>query len=239
MHVMVAASQTSGTVHNAGAPREMVDALLIASRALVGVSARSLAAVESHVTLPQFRALVVLGEHFRGTGIRQPSDSGRETGPGDHRTFAFAHRPEPVPTLVHGDAQESNFVSTRDGAVLVDACPYFGHPELNLALVDYFEPVPPAYWTRVENVPGWQRISMIAELCGASSATCTSSHSMVTTHSASGFWRASGMQLTCTRDAKLTASTAASELSPRGRALGDDARSRLLPDDMTPVERSG
>ena len=63
MHVMVAASQTSGTVHNAGAPREMVDALLIASRALVGVSARSLAAVESHVTLPQFRALVVLGEH--------------------------------------------------------------------------------------------------------------------------------------------------------------------------------
>jgi len=26
--------------------------------------------------------------------------------------------------------------------VLLDACPYFGHPEVDLALLDYFEPVP-------------------------------------------------------------------------------------------------
>jgi DNA-binding MarR family transcriptional regulator len=38
---------------------DLVDALLLASRALVGVSARSLAGVDE-VTLPQFRALVVL-----------------------------------------------------------------------------------------------------------------------------------------------------------------------------------
>ncbi len=25
---------------------------------------------------------------------------------------------------------------------MIDACPYFGHPEIDLALVDYFEPVP-------------------------------------------------------------------------------------------------
>ncbi|MBL1095300.1 MarR family winged helix-turn-helix transcriptional regulator [Streptomyces coffeae] len=38
----------------------MVNALLVASRLLVAVSARSLAAVEETLTLPQFRMLVVL-----------------------------------------------------------------------------------------------------------------------------------------------------------------------------------
>jgi DNA-binding MarR family transcriptional regulator len=39
---------------------EVVDAVLAASRALVAVAARSLAAAEEQVTLPQYRALVVL-----------------------------------------------------------------------------------------------------------------------------------------------------------------------------------
>jgi DNA-binding MarR family transcriptional regulator len=39
---------------------EVTDAVLVASRALVAVAALSLAAVEQEVTLPQFRALVVL-----------------------------------------------------------------------------------------------------------------------------------------------------------------------------------
>jgi DNA-binding MarR family transcriptional regulator len=43
----------------------MVTALLTASRLLVAVSARSLAAVEEALTLPQFRMLVVL--HTRGS----------------------------------------------------------------------------------------------------------------------------------------------------------------------------
>ena len=38
----------------------MTDAVLTASRALVGVAARSLAVVDPEVTLPQYRALVVL-----------------------------------------------------------------------------------------------------------------------------------------------------------------------------------
>ncbi len=52
--------------------------------------------------------------------------------------------PEPVPTLLHGDAQQNNFVSTDTGAVIVDAAPYFGHPEMDLALIDYFESAPDA-----------------------------------------------------------------------------------------------
>lgn len=39
-------------------------------------------------------------------------------------------------------AQHHNFVSTVAGAVVVDAAPYFGHHEIDLALVDYFNPVP-------------------------------------------------------------------------------------------------
>ena len=51
--------------------------------------------------------------------------------------------PEPRPTLVHGDAQQNNFLSLPSGeAVLFDAAPYFGHPEVDLALIDYFAPVP-------------------------------------------------------------------------------------------------
>ncbi len=49
---------------------ELVTALLSASRALVGVSARSLATVEDTVTLPQFRTLVVLDTHGT-TGLKQ------------------------------------------------------------------------------------------------------------------------------------------------------------------------
>jgi fructosamine-3-kinase len=50
--------------------------------------------------------------------------------------------PEPVPSLLHGDAQQHNFVSTPGGAVVIDPAPYFGHPEIDLALLGYFDPVP-------------------------------------------------------------------------------------------------
>ncbi|GAA4881095.1 MarR family winged helix-turn-helix transcriptional regulator [Actinomycetospora straminea] len=41
---------------------ELVDAVMTASRALLGVVVRSLAEVDEDVTLPQYRALVVLGQ---------------------------------------------------------------------------------------------------------------------------------------------------------------------------------
>jgi fructosamine-3-kinase len=50
---------------------------------------------------------------------------------------------EPVPALLHGDAQQNNFVSTADGAVVIDVAPYFGHPEADLALVECFSPAGP------------------------------------------------------------------------------------------------
>jgi protein-ribulosamine 3-kinase len=50
--------------------------------------------------------------------------------------------PEPQPSLLHGDAQQHNFVSTDTDAVAIDVAPYFGHPEIDLALVDYFDAVP-------------------------------------------------------------------------------------------------
>lgn len=54
--------------------------------------------------------------------------------------------PQPQPRLLHGDAQHHNFVSTPQGAVIIDPSPYYGHPELDLALLDYFSPVPPEVW---------------------------------------------------------------------------------------------
>jgi fructosamine-3-kinase len=51
--------------------------------------------------------------------------------------------PEPVPALLHGDAQQNNFVAVADGAVVIDVAPYFGHPEADLALVECFSPAGP------------------------------------------------------------------------------------------------
>jgi DNA-binding MarR family transcriptional regulator len=48
---------------------DVVEAVLLASRALVAVAARSLAPEEGNVTIPQFRALVVLG-------LRGPQSAG-------------------------------------------------------------------------------------------------------------------------------------------------------------------
>ena len=46
------------------------------------------------------------------------------------------------PTLLHGDAQQNNFISTAMGAVVIDPAVYYGHPEMDLAYLDYFQPVP-------------------------------------------------------------------------------------------------
>jgi fructosamine-3-kinase len=50
--------------------------------------------------------------------------------------------PEPRPSLLHGDAQLNNFLSGVNGAIVIDVAPYFGHPEVDLALIDEFETVP-------------------------------------------------------------------------------------------------
>jgi len=50
--------------------------------------------------------------------------------------------PKVVPSLLHGDAQQNNFISTEMGTVVVDPAIYFGNPEIDLAYIDYFQPVP-------------------------------------------------------------------------------------------------
>jgi fructosamine-3-kinase len=50
--------------------------------------------------------------------------------------------PETVPTLLHGDAQQNNFISSEKGTVVIDPAIYYGNPEMDLAYVDYFQPVP-------------------------------------------------------------------------------------------------
>lgn len=70
--------------------------------------------------------------------------------------------PQISPTLLHGDAQQNNFISTEAGAVVIDPAVYFGHPEMDLAYIDYFEPVPEAvfagYREELPIDPGfWER----------------------------------------------------------------------------------
>ena len=45
------------------------------------------------------------------------------------------------PTLLHGDAQRNNYVSTPQGAVVIDPAVYYGHREYDLAYLDVFQPV--------------------------------------------------------------------------------------------------
>lgn len=67
--------------------------------------------------------------------------------------------PEVEPTLLHGDAQKNNFISTAHGTLVIDPAVYYGHPEIDLAYVDYFEPVPDdvfrAYQEELPIAPGF------------------------------------------------------------------------------------
>lgn len=49
--------------------------------------------------------------------------------------------PKVKPSLLHGDAHQNNFLSTAKGPVMIDPAVYYGHPEIDLAYVDFFEPV--------------------------------------------------------------------------------------------------
>jgi fructosamine-3-kinase len=49
--------------------------------------------------------------------------------------------PTVEPSLLHGDAHQNNFLSTAKGPVMIDPAVYYGHPEMDLAFVDFFAPV--------------------------------------------------------------------------------------------------
>ena len=50
--------------------------------------------------------------------------------------------PEVQPCLLHGDAQQNNYISSRQGTLAIDPAVYYGNPEIDLAYIDYFQPVP-------------------------------------------------------------------------------------------------
>lgn len=70
--------------------------------------------------------------------------------------------PSIVPSLLHGDAQQNNFISTENGAVVIDPAVYYGNPEVDLAFIDYFQSVPDdvfdGYQDELHIDPGfWER----------------------------------------------------------------------------------
>jgi protein-ribulosamine 3-kinase len=50
--------------------------------------------------------------------------------------------PAILPTILHGDSQHHNFITTEQDAVVIDPAIYYGHPEMDLAYIDYFHPMP-------------------------------------------------------------------------------------------------
>lgn len=84
--------------------------------------------------------------------------------------------PEIVPSLLHGDAQQNNFISTEMGVVVIDPAIYYGNPEVDLAYVDYFQPVPddvfdgyqdelsidPGFWERRDLWRVWGYLAAVA-----------------------------------------------------------------------------
>jgi protein-ribulosamine 3-kinase len=78
--------------------------------------------------------------------------------------------PEVTPTLLHGDAQQSNFVSTLEGAYVIDPAIHYGNPELDLAYVDYFQPVPKdvldAYQEEMPIDPGFAKRRSLWRISG-------------------------------------------------------------------------
>ncbi|MFN8467784.1 MAG: fructosamine kinase family protein [Caldilineaceae bacterium] len=54
--------------------------------------------------------------------------------------------PPVAPSLLHGDAHHNNFITTAQGPYLIDPAVYYGHPEMDLAYIDFFAPVPEAFF---------------------------------------------------------------------------------------------
>ena len=63
--------------------------------------------------------------------------------------------PPVPPTLLHGDAHHNNFLTTAEGPYLIDPAVYYGHPEMDLAYIDFFAPVPGVFFE------GYQEIAPI------------------------------------------------------------------------------
>jgi protein-ribulosamine 3-kinase len=104
-------------------------------------------------------------------GLRLAVDSGNLPAAVTRRIEKLVSRlpelcgPEVVPTLLHGDAQQNNFISTEMGALAIDPAVYYGHPEMDLASLACFQPVPDdafeGYQDEMPIDPGfWERLHL-------------------------------------------------------------------------------
>ncbi len=67
-----------------------------------------------------------------------------------------------MPALLHGDAQQNNFISTKMGPVVIDPAVHYGNPELDVAFLDLWQVVPDdvyvGYQEELPLEPGfWER----------------------------------------------------------------------------------
>jgi len=112
---------TSGRRSGGPEEDEFVTALLTASRALVGVSARSLADVEETVTIAQFRVLVVLAAHGQTTLVQLASRLGVNASTAQRQVDRLVREGLVDRRENPSDRREVVIVTTVDGAALVDA----------------------------------------------------------------------------------------------------------------------
>lgn len=99
---------------------ELTDALLIASRALVAVAARSLAQVDLTVTLPQYRALVVLSARGPISVGALAEELGIHASSASRLCSRLVAKRLVRRTTVRGDRREASLSLTAAGRRLVD-----------------------------------------------------------------------------------------------------------------------
>lgn len=100
---------------------EFVTALLTASRALVGVSARSLSDVEETVTVAQFRVLVVLATHGHTTLVQLATRLGVNASTAQRQVDRLVREGLVDRQENPDDRREVVIAVTGQGAALVDA----------------------------------------------------------------------------------------------------------------------
>lgn len=80
--------------------------------------------------------------------------------------WVISHLPElggpaVIPALLHGDAQMNNFIFSEEGVYLIDPAVHYGHPEMDLAMLDIYQPVPSevfkAYQAKITIDEGFER----------------------------------------------------------------------------------
>jgi DNA-binding MarR family transcriptional regulator len=111
-------------------PTRTVEALMTASRVLVGITVRSLAGLTDDVTLPQFRALVVLASR----GPQRPADLSAELGvapsTGTRMCERLVRKGLARRTRSAGDRREVRIRLTPPGRDLVEQALRKRHDEL-------------------------------------------------------------------------------------------------------------